>query len=502
MAAQRRTPTTSPSPGPTYMARVNEEVAALWNGVGLVVANVAGTNTITGTVTPTLDAWQNGQIYWLLPVAPNTSNVTININSRGAISARDWEGSHLAAGALQTGKLYGFLYNDAQLRLVTSVVVPSITLPFNPQGDWSAIVTYAQGDFVYHDTRSYFSKQNTNLNHEPPDGTWWQPVAGPFEPEVVESTPQGRLSLSAVAAVTVTDAAGAPSIYWVPAAGNRIPIYDGTNFVGIEAASGLSLDLDPDSGHSGYHQADSNFDLFAALDGATPFLGSGPRWNAGAGAGSNTLRGTGVGSTELEVVKGRLVNKNTITLRFGTASGDTIAIAARRATYLGSFRTTLAGLTEDSCTKRFLFNAYNDVDRLLKRKEPIIAWTYAVNDWRQQNANPLNQVELLRGLDMDIVEVDHSSPFTSSDATEHFSIIGIGLDSTTAFADDSTNQPGYAKDGIFGFLTCNYRGAPGLGYHKLTMLEYAAGVDTQTFYGDFSTPPTVFWAGLLGRCRA
>jgi hypothetical protein len=76
-----------------------------------------------------------------------------------------------------------------------------------------------------------------------------------------------------------------------------------------------------------------------------------------------------------------------------TKSGD----LTRR--YLGSFRTTaVAGQTEDSLTKRYLWNYYNRLRRQLKRFETASTWTYSIATIRQANGNTSNQVDMVIGV--------------------------------------------------------------------------------------------------------
>src|SRR6185295_16261184 len=65
--------------------------------------------------------------------------------------------------------------------------------------------------------------------------------------------------------------------------------------------------------------------------------------------------------------------------------------------YVGSFRTTtVSGQTEDSATKRFLWNYYNRVTKSLM-KQGSSNWTYTTATWRQANADTANQVETIHG---------------------------------------------------------------------------------------------------------
>lgn len=291
--------------------------------------------------------------------------------------------------------------------------------------------------------------------------------------------PQGRCTLTTGVAVTTSDVAGATSIYYTPAGGDQISIYNGSLFVPTTFTE-LTLALDLTSGHTGYHQSGKNFDLFVVNDSGTVRLGTGPAWS------SDTARGTGAGTTELELFNGVWVNKNSMTLRFGSASGNTVIVAARQGTLVGSARMTADGQTEDSKVKRFLFNAYNQTSRPLQRNITTVSWSYSTNSFRQVNADTANQIDVLLGLAGVMVDICALSVAGSSTATKRTVVVGIGLDSSTVNSETLGTflQVDNAAIGYSCFAW--YKGNPGLGKHSLIWLEKGAGTDTQTWYGNNS----------------
>lgn len=326
----------------------------------------------------------------------------------------------------------------------------------------------------------------------------------PTEPVVGLSAalPQGRLSVTSGVGASENDVTGAATVYYVPSGGSVCPIYDGSSYVARSIGSGLSLALDSDSGHTGYHQSAKNFDLFAINDAGTIRLGTGPSWDAGAVAGSATARGTGAGSTELETYLGVIVNKNTITIRFGSSSGNTVSVAAREATYVGSFRATANGQASDTKTKRFLFNAYNQMMRHFFLTDAANSWTYT-GALRQANANAANQVEFLLGLAGTLVEADIFA-MAQHQTSALFAYLGVGLDSTTTLATESLsdvtrNSTDGAGVGVIKPSRASYKGYPSLGYHRLTWLEGSAGGNV-TWFGTNSDDATRLWrSGMNGK---
>jgi hypothetical protein len=300
--------------------------------------------------------------------------------------------------------------------------------------------------------------------------------------------PQVRITLTPGVANTTADVSGVTNIYATPVDGCRLPIHDGSRFRLYTVASDLALALDNNSGHVGYHQAGKNFDLFAVLDGSgAARVGTGPDWTAGANPGSNILRGTGVGSTEIHLVNGIWTNANAITIRYGSASGSTMTVAANCATYIGSFRPIADGQAGDTALKRLVFNAWQIAQRCGLVQEAGTNWDHSASSFRQVNSanvGAANQVETLFGLPSVLMTAEAFNVVQNSTTTPRTVAAGIGIDSTTVNSGRSTfvqctNSP---------IVTCQsfYKGYPGLGWHQIIWQERGAGVtpDTQTWYGN------------------
>lgn len=93
--------------GPEFATLLATEGNALWDRVINQVGSVAGTaDVITGVCTPALTADPaDGQTFRLTPAANNTSaTVTINLDSRGAITLKDCDGAALVADDLVSGR--------------------------------------------------------------------------------------------------------------------------------------------------------------------------------------------------------------------------------------------------------------------------------------------------------------------------------------------------------------------------------------------------------------
>lgn len=73
------------------------------------------------------------------------------------------------------------------------------------QGDWSAIATYARGDYVIHNGVGIFiSTQNGNLNHEPDDTTPGSTSYWTYYPGVMGATVEDVLAELGVHSITIS----------------------------------------------------------------------------------------------------------------------------------------------------------------------------------------------------------------------------------------------------------------------------------------------------------
>lgn len=253
--------------------------------------------------------------------------------------------------------------------------------------------------------------------------------------------PQGRVTLTPATPVAESDVVGAAAIYYVGGVGPD-----------------LSLMLD-----TAAHQAGKNYDLYTADDAGITRLVTGPSWDAGGG--SDNARGVGAGSTELQSISGIPTNKNAMVGRW---SGGTITVAPNQGICVGTFRATADGQATDSYARRLLFNVFNPTLRPMRVSDPLSSWLYASPDIRQANGNAANQLECLLGLAGIAVEAMVNSVVVGTYLAAIQ--VGIGLDSTTAFA--LGGLTGWASPTAGGeSMTAAYRGVPGIGLHKLVWLE-------------------------------
>jgi len=295
-------------------------------------------------------------------------------------------------------------------------------------------------------------------------------------------TPRGRLTLVSATPVMTADVTAATLIYYTPHQGSHLPLHNGTVWT-AQAFTEFSLALDGNSGHAGYHQSGKLFDLLVFNNGGSLALGTGPIWS------SSTARGSGAGTTELQMLNGIWTNKNAITLRFGSSSGNTVSVAANQATYVGTFYATADGQTGmqfkpsaaagGSNSFLGLYNAYNRVRILTRSADSATNWSYTTAAWRAANNSNSNRVNWVDGLAQSWVFASYDDIIsgaaqgsigvtfdgtgappglqgyfngTLSSVRANDQMIGLGLHFAQAMESGNTGLTFFAGSGIYGKL--------------------------------------------------
>lgn len=296
------------------------------------------------------------------------------------------------------------------------------------------------------------------------DGTQFQLIGSAANsfPVFDDSINDFRLSLSSGVPVTTADVTGATTVYATPYKGNRIALYNGSVWnTRISAEFSLAL---------GTLTSGKPYDVFC-YDNAGVATLEFLVWT------NDTTRATG-----LVYQDGVLVKSGALTRR-----------------YLGTFYTTATTTTEDSAAKRLLWNYYNRVVRKCLVQDTTDSWTYTIAVFRQFRASSVNQLAMVRGVDEDAVFSLVTGIATGQSNSN--SIVGIGLDSTSAKATDSlTGSGNLVTGGTPQSATAIYQGLPGLGYHILVPLEYSTAAGTTTWYGD--NGGTVTQSGISAQVMA
>jgi hypothetical protein len=245
-------------------------------------------------------------------------------------------------------------------------------------------------------------------------------------------TCDARLTLTTGVPVTTASVTAAGMIYFTPYIGNKVSIYNGSaweNFNLTEISLALTL---TDA---------KNYDVFVYDNAGTLTLELSAAWT------NDTTRA------------------DAIVLQDGVY----VKSAATTRRYLGTIRASGTDTTEDSVTKRFVWNYKQRVSRAMLKYDTNYTYTTAALRYCNNDAN--NALFFVRGLDEDMVHaVFAPGQWATSTIGTSFR---IGLDSTTAPAGAGglggnlgllANQQMYSVS--------QYAGYPGLGYHFLAMTEY------------------------------
>lgn len=275
--------------------------------------------------------------------------------------------------------------------------------------------------------------------------------------------PQGRLTLTTGVAIPESDVLSSPNIFLTPCVNDSTAIYDGVSFVSRQFAE-TTLAL------TGAHLSGKCYDIFDYWTGSAVNIGTGPAWAA------NTSRGTGAGSTEVEMFHGVLVNKNSITLTNG-AGGS--VVAARQATLRGAFWCQANGLVNDTAALRCLSNVYNVTPRpLLKLSSGT--WTYTTDAF-VIGGNGTLFATVMNAVGGRMIDVEVSGVTTATIGGVR-PYMGIGLDGLIDIA-QQVRMNLVASTSDIGFARSAWRGFAGLGTHTISGLERVTSASgTVTWY--------------------
>lgn len=270
------------------------------------------------------------------------SPVTLDVDSLGAKPLRAYPGVELVAGALKSGGIYHATYktsNSGEWLLhdqAGAFGAKTFTGAITALSDISASGVISSSSTSYTKPASgttaqrpgapaagAFRYNSDTVGMEAYNGSSWTSLS-PTVP-----SPQGYLTLLSVSsspttAIPGSDQSAKSTVYYRPYGGNLLPVSDGTN-VNVREFTEMSLGL------VSSHTASGIYDVFSFDDSGTLRIGTGPVWGTvTAGSGD---RGTGSGTTELDLLKGILVNKVAATMRNGSS---TYSVAAKAGTYLGT----------------------------------------------------------------------------------------------------------------------------------------------------------------------
>jgi hypothetical protein len=299
--------------------------------------------------------------------------------------------------------------------------------------------------------------------------------------------PSGRLTLVSNTPVMTSDVVGAATVYWAPYNGGELSLYNGTNWTNYDNVAQKTLTL------TSLQSASNVYDIFMFLSGTTPNIGIGPSWATGGG--SNTLRGSGAGSTQLTQINGMFLNAYQINLYNG--SGYT-QVNATLATYLGSIYTTGTGATSvqfkpsgqagGSNNIVGLWNAYNRVRIQSFETDTSGSYTYSGSSFQPTDygagdgTNLNNRISWIDGLQM--TSVSTRLKVAASTATLGAGIqIGVRLNaaSTPYYVSAMYSPTANLTENLQTFYS-EESFTPQLGFSYVQAMEASLSAVTATFF--------------------
>lgn len=305
------------------------------------------------------------------------------------------------------------------------------------------------------------------------DTSWHLLTSGSDAP----TPPQGRLTLTSGTPVLTSDVTAATAVIYALYNGNKCPI------AGVMTTfAELSQNLSDNTKQPAAIGASVNFDAFVWNDGGTVRLCL-VSWTAGAVGGNDTARGTGANSCELQRANGIWTNKNALTNGPGANAGTYVGTGRSNSASKVDFILGGTGVAGGESTILGLWNCYNRVLVPLINYDTTDSWNYTVATWRIRNNNNNNKISLVVGMSED--ELAAYLGTHSSNASSCGRIVGIGLNSVTAYAGFNSNVGSlWFNANVHQPHSARFAKIAPLGFNYLAPLEYSEALGTTTWYGD------------------
>jgi hypothetical protein len=314
---------------------------------------------------------------------------------------------------------------------------------------------------------------------------------------------QGRLTLTSGTPLPTANVTAASQVYFTPYQGNQLSLYDGADWE-VYALAELSIKLtDTQNGTTASGSAvvtgltdTSQLVVGMEVSGASipvnttlQSIDSASQVTLDQTAiatGTNALTFSVPADTNVDIFcyrNGMAPKLNMVLWADDTTRAvaltlqDGVYVKAGAATrrYLGTVRTTsAAGQTEDSETRRYLYNEYHKLPRKLKAVETISSWTYSASAWRAAHNNLANRVALVIGNPGPLVRLDLLCRMAGAGSGGAH---GIAYDAV-----NTTDVDVFPNVSINGHAAAHLQHYPAVGCHYYQWVENARG-NSCTMYG-------------------
>jgi hypothetical protein len=264
---------------------------------------------------------------------------------------------------------------------------------------------------------------------------------------------EGRLTLHPGVPVSAEDQAGRATLYFTPYKRNRIALYDGRQW-NVRRFSELSLSVLGLTGSTTYD--------VCAYDNSAAVMLEALAWA------SPTERVTSLASQDGVYGRAGATSRRYLSTIYINAAG---------------------GQTDDTFSKRYVWNYHQRVARPLQLLEATNSWTYTSPTYRQVNSAIDNQVDVVVGMP----EV----PLSLTAVGQSYNR-SVDVDRFTAVGEDSTSTPvpgqlfvpaqGTMAPKAYVSTISILHKYPAAGRHYYASLEYSAQVGTTTGLGNGNSP--------------
>jgi hypothetical protein len=258
----------------------------------------------------------------------------------------------------------------------------------------------------------------------------------------------GRLTLTTATPITTGNVTGATTVYFTPFNGNKIALYSGSIWQ-LVAFTEKSVSVPATT--------TTPFDIFAYNNSGTLTLET-VNWT------NDTTR-----ATALVAQDGVLSKTGAVTRR-----------------YLGTARTTsVSGQTEDSASRRLLWNMCNRSTRSILAQSATASWTIS-NGWGLANGDStvgVTRVEFVLGQQVEPLRLVIYIPGVADAAAPLFAAVIIGVNTVS---DISSDLYGFNTAVGGGGAQSIYRGTASIGFNYAQWLEYTDSgppLGTRLWYG-------------------
>lgn len=287
-------------------------------------------------------------------------------------------------------------------------------------------------------------------------------------------TPQGRCTLTSGAPVMTTDVAAAATVFYTQAIGQFAPIFDGTGFVNRNVGGELSQSTTDTTKSPAAVVNVSNYDVFVWNDSGTARATRGPPWT------SDTARGSGAGTTELQFLGGIATNKNAITNGPGANLGTYVCTFRSNGTATVDVKFGGSGVGGNPAIMG-IWNLYNKVIYRPFVADSTASWNYTSSTVRAVDASTTNRISFISGLATDGLFASYGAQVTHAAVAGSFASWGICLDSTTTYIGRVSSTNAAAVANIFFNFGKALTVAPQLGFHFLQACENSDNVNAVSF---------------------